>query len=182
MRIIRKLRTKEEGLTRGFTLLELLVVITLISLISTIIATQFSEARMRTRDIRRLADLREIRTAVELYYSTYGYYPCESGNSASSMFLSDLINEGYLSKKPTDPINSGAFKYWYVGLPWVGANTCQTTPELAQTFELNLDFETPGRPCPWGGDKRSSTHCHIFFPGPGTNCVDPYAPDPDCEY
>ena len=60
---------------KGFTLIELLVVISIIGLLSTLAVVSLSAARVRGRDVKRLADARNIQGALELYASDKGTYP-----------------------------------------------------------------------------------------------------------
>src|SRR3989338_3218374 len=60
----------------GFTLIELMVVISIISLLASIILASMNSARAKARDARRLHDLRQIETALALFYDKYGKYPC----------------------------------------------------------------------------------------------------------
>lgn len=60
---------------RAFTLLELLVVISIIGLLATVIIGSVNVARMKARDAERIKTVQEMRKAIELYYSDYGYYP-----------------------------------------------------------------------------------------------------------
>jgi prepilin-type N-terminal cleavage/methylation domain-containing protein len=60
---------------KGFTLIELLVVIAIIGLLGTLSVTSFSKARVKSRDVKRSADLRQIHTALEMYNDTNGHYP-----------------------------------------------------------------------------------------------------------
>jgi prepilin-type N-terminal cleavage/methylation domain-containing protein len=53
---------------KGFTLIELLVVIAIIGLLSTMAVYAINVARMKSRDARRLADMRQIQTALNLYH------------------------------------------------------------------------------------------------------------------
>ncbi len=64
---------------KGFTLIELLVVVAIISLLSSIVFASLSTARAKGRDAKRLRDLTEIRTALELYRSDNGAYPNSGG-------------------------------------------------------------------------------------------------------
>ena len=60
----------------GFTLLELLVVISIIAILITIGITSFSTAQKKGRDSKRKTDLREVQQALESYYSVCGFmYP-----------------------------------------------------------------------------------------------------------
>ncbi len=64
---------------RGFTLIELLVVISIIGLLSSIVLTSVNSARAKARDARRIADLKQIQLALELYYADNNAYPFISG-------------------------------------------------------------------------------------------------------
>jgi prepilin-type N-terminal cleavage/methylation domain-containing protein len=70
------------GKTAGFTLIELLVTISIIAILATILLANFNAARERGRDAQRKADLRNIQTALRLYYNDYGAYPA-SGTGAN---------------------------------------------------------------------------------------------------
>lgn len=63
---------------RGFTLVELLVVIAIIGLLSTLAVVALNTARAKSRDSKRVADVRQIQTALELYFSDKGAYPTEA--------------------------------------------------------------------------------------------------------
>ena len=83
----------------GFTLIELLVVIAIIALLASIILIATNTARIRSRDAKRIADLRQIATAVSLYYSDNGHYPITGG--AASCF--DCTSASYLNQTITNP-------------------------------------------------------------------------------
>jgi len=58
----------------GFTLIELLVVIAIIGLLSTLAVISLTSARLKARDSRRVSDIKQVQTALELYFSDcYGY-------------------------------------------------------------------------------------------------------------
>jgi type II secretion system protein G len=65
---------------KGFTLIELLVVIAIIALLASIVLVALNGARSKARDSTRRADLKQISTALELYYNDNGSYP-NTGNS-----------------------------------------------------------------------------------------------------
>ncbi len=81
---------------KGFTLLELLVVISLIGLLTTIAVVSFQGTNQRARDGKRKADLEQIRTALEISRSN-------SGTNTYPTALSELVTELYLTVLPTDP-------------------------------------------------------------------------------
>lgn len=70
---------------RGFTLVEMLIVITVILLITSVGMFSYSEASKRSRDTDRQADLRTLQAAVELYKKQNGQYPagCRGDNQWS---------------------------------------------------------------------------------------------------
>ncbi len=60
---------------KGFTLIELLVVIAIIGLLSTLAVVALNNARQKSRDAKRVSDVKQIQTALELYYNDANAYP-----------------------------------------------------------------------------------------------------------
>lgn len=70
---------------KGFTLIELLVVIAIIGLLSTLAVVALTSARTKARDSKRVADMKQVQTAMELYYSANNAYPaCAAGTLVSA--------------------------------------------------------------------------------------------------
>lgn len=63
------------GPRSGFTLIEMLIVIAIISILSSVILVGLGPARSAARDTRRIADLREVQNALELFYNRCSHYP-----------------------------------------------------------------------------------------------------------
>lgn len=61
--------------TSGFSLVELLVVVSLISILSTAALNNYSAAAGKARDAKRVADMEAIGQALELFYQDHGRYP-----------------------------------------------------------------------------------------------------------
>lgn len=100
---------------KGFTLLELLVVISIVAVLLAISASAFISARATSRDVKRKTDLEQLRGAVELFKADKGAYPNstnggqDSGNVSSALAI--LVSPTtYISKLPTDP---GVNNYYY---------------------------------------------------------------------
>jgi type II secretion system protein G len=97
----------------GFTLVELLVVIAIIGLLSSVVLVSLNNSRAKARDARRITDLKQIQTALELYYDTSGQYPLPSRGSGvwsghcpsygdADDYIPDLT-PNYIASLPRDP-------------------------------------------------------------------------------
>lgn len=96
----------------GFTLIELLVVIAIIGLLSSVILASLNSARAKSRDARRLADMRQITTALEVYYDSNAGYPttggswlsqCPGWGSVAANSVAPGLVPGYMPAFPSDP-------------------------------------------------------------------------------
>ncbi len=74
-------KTKDK---KGFTLIELLVVISIIGLLSTLAVVALNNARIRSRDAKRLADMDAVSKGFQLFFDQTGAYTgiCRSGTGA----------------------------------------------------------------------------------------------------
>lgn len=111
---------------KGFTLIELLVVIAIIGLLSTLAVVALNNARSKSRDAKRVSDIKQIQTALELYYNDQNSYPVVG----TAVVLGDtnqkcLDTEGwdvvgcagatkYMGLVPSNPLPNGA-NYSYTG-------------------------------------------------------------------
>ena len=112
--------------SKGFTLVELLVVIAIIGLLAAVVIVALGPTRARARDSRRIADLKSITTAIEIYKN--------DNNGAAPTTAQGLIVlvPSYLGAVPADPLtgssytitNAGATPTYYV----------QITTEETTTF------------------------------------------------
>ena len=109
-------RRKKQHPTAGFTLIELLVVIAIIGILSSVVLASLSSARAKSRDARRMSDLRQVQTALELYYSDFGRYPTDGAGTLLSEIDAALAPK-YIPSLPADPRRTGSSGYRYCALP-----------------------------------------------------------------
>lgn len=95
---------------KGFTLIEMLVVIAIISILIGIGINTFTIAQKKARDVRRKADLRSYQTALELYKQDTGLYPA---SPTGWVYAHGLVLAPYLNQNPKDPKDdqNGCFDY-----------------------------------------------------------------------
>jgi general secretion pathway protein G len=79
---------------KGFTLVELLVVMAIIGVLATLIVGGFRSSQMRGRDAARKGDLKEITNALEIFYSDYGKYPPASGTQIAGCSYNPATGAG----------------------------------------------------------------------------------------
>lgn len=75
----------------GFSLIELLVVISIIAVLSALLMANFMGARERARDAQKISDLGSIKTALRMYYNDNQKYPA---------ILGEVVTEGYMASLP----------------------------------------------------------------------------------
>lgn len=105
----------------AFTLLELVIVISIISILAGALTPVMSKRLSKSRDVRRLTDIRGIQAAIEQYYADTGAYPPAVGSAAFSNwdvshdggFLPELKRNGYLIDALVDPVNDDTYHYRY---------------------------------------------------------------------
>lgn len=92
---------------QGFTLVELLVVISILSVLVSIVAGGFRNSQARGRDAQRKSDLKQIAGALELYYSDYNKYPDTIPWGAEFTDGKTI----YMKQVPEDPVSSLGYTY-----------------------------------------------------------------------
>jgi general secretion pathway protein G len=132
---------------KGFTLIELLVVIAIIGLLSTLSVVALGSARQKSRDSKRLSDLKQVQTALELYYTDNNSYPVESAVTLGDATHKCLGSNGfqaaggctgttYMGLVPAEPTPAGG------GYTYTGAST---TFSITATLEGDVNDLNAGQ-------------------------------------
>lgn len=123
-------RVSQHKTARGFTLIELLVVIAIIGILASVVLASLNSARVKARDASRAAQIKQVKTAMELYYDSNGGYPA----LCSQSYLYSIPDlETYMGSIPADPAYEGtADDYRYCG--------------NATAYGVRIRFEDTNRP------------------------------------
>ena len=147
---------------RGFTLVEMLIVISIIGLLAGVVITSVSDARQNSRDKARVTGLAQIQLGLKLYQTQNGYYPRESdgfsgggtvGRICESCVgpINDAIRQ-YVGSLPIDPLDTDDFYYYYDGSQSCGGNVNQVVIS-AVAMETTAYKNTSDTICSsWGGE------------------------------
>ncbi|MGH9368430.1 MAG: type II secretion system protein [Thermoanaerobaculia bacterium] len=92
------LRSRHRG-SKGFTLLELLVVMTIIGILAAIAVPALRDSPQRAREATLREDLFTLRSVIDQYHGDKGVFPPD---------LETLVSDGYLRKIPVDPMTKSA--------------------------------------------------------------------------
>lgn len=94
---------------RGFTLLEMMVVVAIIAILAGILIPNFTRARAQAATSACMANEKTIATALELYYTDNQKYPASA--SVDAAFVKTM--SGYMNQIPIDPSAGSAAYYQY---------------------------------------------------------------------
>ena len=118
------MKMKIQKSERGFTLIEILIVVAIIAVLASAVLVGLGPVQRQGRDARRIYDLRQVQTGLELYYAKCGYYPgevesdtfCTGQNTVPTdwdALTLVLIDRGIgINKIPNDPTASRDYFYW----------------------------------------------------------------------
>lgn len=132
---------------RGFSLIELLVIASIIMLLSTIVLSSLDLQRKRARDAVRKSDIQFLRSALELYSVSFGDYP-----SDLNQLEDDLEDINFL---PKDPSSGDDYEYLYLSsfnfqlyakLEGSGDNRCWVDDIANGKGEIDCGSITPPQP------------------------------------
>lgn len=143
-------------LQKGFTLIELIVVMAIMGLLIGITASSFQNSRIKGKDAKRKSDLKQVQTALESYLNDHGLYPvstvgkitaCGAGGVSVCDWGSSFTDENgtvYMAQLPRDPSSPTMVYQYYV-------STDQKQYQIYASLENTEDSQLgsyPGKNCP----------------------------------
>lgn len=137
---------------KGFTLIELLVVIAIIGLLSTLAIVALNSARTKSRDAKRVSDIKQVQTALELYFADQDSYPVGTNLALGSAnydvldstngFDSAANGTVYMGLVPSAPTPPAGNAYTYSSLAARGGAACNASPCGYYTLTFVLEDDT----------------------------------------
>lgn len=162
---------------RGFTIVELLIVIVVVGILAAITIVAYNGIQARARDSSRTSAVRQIQKSLELYRQVNNRYPPQvpigtnvpagfgtgiwgTGYSYSvatdDSWMRNLITSGIVSRAPLDPVNDNThyIAYWSSGTTGLGKCTSEPFYVLAvigYDSSSNIPSDSRTLTCTWGG-------------------------------
>ena len=126
---------RRAGREAGFTLLELITVVAIISILVSIALPNYRQAILQSREAVLKEDLYRFRDLIDQYYADKGKYPAS---------LEGLIEEGYLKKMPLDPMTGQAD--WEAVPEEADPNNPTETPGIQDVRSASAQISMAGTP------------------------------------
>lgn len=168
---------KKETSQKGFTLIEMIVVVAIIGILTTIVLAALNQARAKARDADRYADLKQVQLALEIYRDVHGEYP-DTGGEWQSICNGDYTNSGadgyipnlapqYIPVLPVEELSSGCpdqgavggYIYRSDGTDYKFAG--DYTSEIGAQCKTGGEFADPNRV----DDENETPFCSVYTPG-----------------
>lgn len=118
---------------KGFTLIEILVVISIIAFLVSFSVVTLSDSRQKARDTKRYSDLNALTKAISMYHLDNGFYPIadtigaddfEYSHNHVDNFIEVLLTDEHMNVNLVDPVNLEANgQYYFYGSFPAGSGT-----------------------------------------------------------
>ncbi len=140
-----------KGKNKGFTIVELLIVIVVIGILALLVITTYAGIQQKARNTKRSFDVAAIQTQLEAFYQANGYYPnLTDMNSAAFLSASlksldqqALVDPSNATQSKTFLSAPAAKSYSYVATNAAGATCDGASPadQACANYTLTATFE-----------------------------------------
>ncbi|MDD4412610.1 MAG: DUF1566 domain-containing protein [Patescibacteria group bacterium] len=96
---------------KGFTLIEVLVVIVIIGILATLVTVALGATKVNARDAKRISDIKQMQTALELYYNEESTYPPTSALAVGQALVGTQSGKTFMGKIPAGPNIGETYTY-----------------------------------------------------------------------
>ncbi len=143
---------------RGFTLIELLVVVAIIGLLTSVISVSLVRQRIKTRDTKRITDMKQFKTGLDLYFTHANGYPSAGAWSVGSTLTCDSIEIMRISNDPAAPL------YNYTYTPGGSSSAgCGGTVRTSYTLQFYMENQAASYTMDEDGVLRNSGGAVVSF-------------------
>ena len=152
---------KDKFKIKGFSLIELLVVISIMTILIALSAFGLQQARESARDGQRKSDLEAIRTGLSFYKSDCNAYPVQSGGDFYGYYNPSFTStctgstNTYIQKTPRDSISTNY--YYYISTNGITYTICASLETEGTTVPTN---------CPTGATGCGGGYCNYAVYNP----------------
>lgn len=143
---------KKLNQNKGFTIVELLIVIVVIGILALLVITTYSGIQAKARNAKRQTDVQALQTQLEAFFSQNGYYPSRADMNSPSWIstnMKSLDTNALVDPSSTcNPSTTGclaaspvAKSYSYAVFASDGTTSCETTDTSCAVYTLTATYE-----------------------------------------
>jgi general secretion pathway protein G len=168
--------------TGGFTLIELLVVIAIIGILASVVLASLNTARRKSRDARRIADIKQLQLSLELYFDGNSSYPIGDEATTGATSFQGMAPQ-YIPSIPADPLG-GVYQYKSLTISGTTVSDCTAA---CNYYHIGASLEekgtgasgTGGNPA-LAGDRDLNEGITGDFNGANADCAADASADDGC--
>ncbi len=154
------MKTNNRKSRLGFTLIEILIVVAIIAILASVVLIGLGPLQRQGRDARRISDLKQVQTGLELYYNKEGQYPPSTGNWATDIITALKAADIGISNVPADPSSGKNYNYWSDSTSYVLGAELDDPNHSAYDQDIDADGANPlTSECGAGGAGADTMYC-----------------------
>jgi len=133
---------------KGFTIVELLIVIVVIGILATLVIVTFTGIQKKARDSQRQTDINAVNSQIAAFYTNYGFYPSLADMNSSAFrtaYMKGLDPESLKDPKATGAnlaAASSGTQYGYVATGGAGCTAVSTVATTGDPADNSCDGYT----------------------------------------